>query len=148
MASDSENEQNDLSILDECSNYNTENEEITIIEVNTCKNCKNYYKSLLKHLGQKQQCKNSYSEQDLKKVKVKITSASDSLKREKERVRYQQNKENTLRKRQEYYQKNKQIICKKKSEYYQKNSEKILERRAAKYQMKKMSKERKTDDNV
>ena len=72
MASDSKNEQNEPSILD------------TIIEVNTCKNCKNYYKSLLKHLGQKQQCKNSYSEQELKKVKVKITSASNSLKREKQ----------------------------------------------------------------
>ena len=144
MASDSEIEQNDPSILDEC----TENEEITIIEVNTCKNCKKYYKSLLKHLGQKKQCKNFYSEQELKEVKVNIKSASNSLKRDKEKVRYQQNKENTLRKRQEHYQKNKQIICKKKSEYYQKNSEKILERRAAKYQLKKMSKERKTDDNV
>ena len=151
MASDSENEQNDLSILDECSKYN---EEKTIsIEVNKCKNCKKYYKSLLKHLGQIKLCKNSYSEQEIQKLKINIKSVSNSLKRGKEKVRYEQNKENTLRKRQEYYQKNKQFICKKKSDYYQKNSEKILQRRAAAYQMNRKTckgnyEERKTDDNV
>ena len=144
MASDSENEQNDLSILDE---YSKNNEQETIsIEVNKCKNCMKYYKSLLKHLGQIKLCKNSYSEQEIQKLKINIKSVSNSLKRGKEKVRYEQNKENTLRKRQEYYQKNKQIICKKKSDYYQENSEKILQQRAAEYQMyKKMYKERKTE---
>lgn len=142
MASDSTNVQNDPSILDECSKSNADHEDINIIDVNKCKNCKQQYRSLLKHLGQRKLCINSYSEQEIKKLKFTVKSASHHLKREKEKIRYQQNKENILRKRKEHYEKNKHHVCEKKSNYYHKNSEKYLQRRAAQYlKYKKRAKE-------
>ena len=109
----------------------TNHDKIKVIDVNECKNCKHHYKSLLKHLGQRKPCNDSYSKQEMNELKFKVKSASNILERKRKKLYYQHNKENILgTKRKLHYQANKQYIRQKKSDYYHKNSDKLLQKKA------------------
>ena len=51
----------------------TNHDKIKVIDVNECKNCKHHYKSLLKHLGQRKPCYDSYSKQEKRSVKYELS---------------------------------------------------------------------------
>ena len=137
----------------------TNHDKIKVIDVNECKNCKHHYKSLLKHLGQRKPCNDSYSKQEMNELKFKVKSATNILERKRKKLYYQHNKENILGRKEDFYQKNKQKILRKrklhyqenkqhirqkKSDYYHKNSDKVLQKKADYY--KKNKKRAKQDD--
>ena len=127
-------EQNDPSVFNEENNSNASHQEI---DVNKCKNCRQQYKSLLKHLGQRKFCKNSYSQEEMNTLHFRVKAKSNILKRVKEKLSYQQNKETILKKRKKHYEENKEGIKRKKFNYYQQHSEKLLSRKADFYKKKK-----------
>ena len=99
----------------------TNHDTIIVIDVNECKNCKHHYKSLLKHLGQRKPCNDSYSKQEMIELKFKVKSTSNILERKRKKLYYQENKQYIRQKKSDYYHKNSDKLLQKKADYYQKN---------------------------
>ena len=108
-----------------------------LIEINQCKCCKCYNKSLIQHLKKSKNCSQDYSDEDMKNLKEQVKSKQLANKREKMKSNYQSNKKDILSKRKIHYQGQKNNISQQKTVYYQKNKEKIHFKNAEYYKKNK-----------
>ena len=96
------------------------------VDICKCKGCNVSYKSLLKHLGQKEACRQAYSEEEMNHLKDTVKLAFNTKVRKRMKTNYQKNKQEILEKRSDHYQENLDKISEERAKYYLKNKEVIV----------------------
>ena len=96
------------------------------VDICKCKGCNVSYKSLLKHLGQKEACHQAYSEQEMNYLKDAVKLAFNAKVSKRKKQHYQENKMSFDEKNSDYYHQNSDKISEKRAEYYLKNKEVLV----------------------
>ena len=115
-----------------------------LTNTSTCKKCKVDFKSLMKHLNQKEQCKLEYSETDMadldkhlkiiaKEEKKKLNSSNYQDKKDEIAQKYKSNSTEIKKKVTERLQNNREKINEGKLKTYHKNKEKYNKRKSEHY---------------
>lgn len=98
-----------------------------------CKGCNVSFKSLLKHLGQKEVCYQAYSDEEINDLKDYLKLVHNAKVSKRQKKNYKQDRPEILEKKSDYYQKNRSKIREQQAEYYLRKQKETQQRQHDQY---------------